>query len=912
MTAMRTIKILQHNVQTWSNKKFALSNIYNNIDPDIILINDHSLTNNSPLKIFNYHTYTCNKENEPHAGAAIAIKSHIPYKLHDNFHSDMLAITIETLQGPITIGTAYIPPRIGYINYIDFHTLLNRPHPVYLFADLNASHPSLGNASANHSGKQLHSLIAQGKITHIGPYFPTLITHRSTTSPDRVLHNNRAFHNIHLQPGPITPSDHIPIIGTISANPIQIPIRQRKSFFRANWTQYKEILSHHPVPSMPDPTLEEIDRYLENWTKLIQDATERAVPSIAHRIIPGIKPTHETLLIQTQYQATLQHIATHGPSIALNRQLIALRTQLQTAYQRLQTTTWQELITTLELQQDPKQFWKSVKRMLGSNTKQSAPYLKHENTQLDTPQEKEPIFRQHWQNIFTETDNDDFNTDHINTIQEHMNNISQHTSPYHTGDLSRLHPLTFPPITTAELNQSLRTFKQKAPGPTGITFLQLRNLPRNMIQYLLYIFNQCISAGYFPDSLKHAIMIFIPKPNTSQHQAKNYRPISLLDIQGKLLDKILNNRLYSHLQTHNILNPRQHGFRKYRGTHTALATLHETLAIHSAQKHKIDLILRDVAKAFDRVWHTGLAYKISQLNLHPSFTKTLIDFFTDRTASIRIGTYLGPPFDLQTGVPQGACLSPTLYSFYTHDIPPPIPNTDYIAFADDITQITAGRYPHQYAAHQTQHAIQQINAFEKKWKIETNTNKFKIIPIGRKNTSDIFIDGEHFPYTNKGTVLGLQITTHGYSAQITARQNIARNNLQKLYRFVNLPPRLKHRLYMAFVRSSLIYPTIPLHTLSRSAISKLQKVQNRALRFITNTHWYDFITSQTLHERCNIPTINTVLHEHARYIWRKMEIYEPELFNQLTFPQNINYREHQRFQSSKLLALGPTPPPIYK
>jgi hypothetical protein len=161
MTSLHTIK--KYNVQTWNIKKFALSNIYNNIDPDIILLNDHSLIDNSPLKIFNYHTYTCNKENEPHAGAAIAIKSHIPYKFHDNFHSDMLAITIDPHQGPITIGTAYIPPRMGYINYIDFHTLFNRPHPVYLFADLNASHPSLGNANANHSGKQLHSLIVQEK-----------------------------------------------------------------------------------------------------------------------------------------------------------------------------------------------------------------------------------------------------------------------------------------------------------------------------------------------------------------------------------------------------------------------------------------------------------------------------------------------------------------------------------------------------------------------------------------------------------------------------------------------------------------------------------------------------------------------------------------------------------------------------
>ena len=915
MTPQPTLKIIQHNVRHWHNNRFTLANIYNHIDPDIILINDHSITdNNTPLKIFNYNVHTCNKDNTIHSGAAIAIKRHIPYKLHDNFHTDMLAITIDSQQGPITIGTTYIPPRTGYINYIDFHTLFNRSHPVYLLADLNARHTTLGNSSSNHVGKQIHSLITRHKCTHIGPYFPTLITHNSTTSPDIVLTNNKAFHNIHLQPGPITPSDHIPIIATISANPIQIPIRPRRSFYRANWTQYKQTLSQHTVPTQTDPTLEEIDTHLDNWTKHIQDATDTSIPTITHRIIPGIKPTHETLLIQTQYQATLQHIHTHGPSLALNRQLITLRQQLQTVYRHIQTQTWQDLINALETQTDPKKFWSSLKRMLGSNTKQTIPYLKHNNIQHDTPEQKEPIFRKHWQDIFTQndTDNEDFDIEHIHTIQDQVSNNIHLTFPYNTGDLTRLHPVDFPPITIKELQRTLKTFKQKAPGPTGITTLQLKHLPKNMIHYLLYIFNHSISAGYFPDSLKHAIMIFLPKPNTSQHQVQNYRPISLLDIHGKLLDKILNNRLYEHLSIHNIHNTRQHGFRKHRGTNTALATFHETLAIHLAQRHTTDIVLRDVTKAFDKVWHTGLQYKIIQLNLHSSFTKTLSDYLTDRTASIRIGNHIGPPLQLHTGVPQGACLSPTLYSFYTHDLPPPLPNTDYIAFADDITQITTGRYKHNYAAQQTQHAIQQINTFENKWLIRTNTTKFKIIPINRQKTSDIFLDNTHYPYTNNGKVLGLKFTTHGFRSQVTIRKAIALTNLHKIHRFYHLPPNIKRTLYLTLVRSALIYPPIPLHTLSRTAISHLQKVQNKALKFITNTHWSDFISSQTLHEQCNIPTINTVLHQHARKTWSTIKTYDPLLFNQLTFPPDAIARQHRLFQSSKIPALGPPPPPLYK
>ena len=89
-----------------------------------------------------------------------------------------------------------------------------------------------------------------------------------------------------------------------------------------------------------------------------------------------------------------------------------------------------------------------------------------------------------------------------------------------------------------------------------------------MTKHILYIFNNELSAGYFPDTLEHAHMIFISKGNASQYNIKNCRPMSLLDIQGKLFNKVLYTCLTHHLDIHNILNDRQHGFRKNRGTHT--------------------------------------------------------------------------------------------------------------------------------------------------------------------------------------------------------------------------------------------------------------------------------------------------------------------------------------------------------
>ena len=153
------LTIMQHNVRSWNSSKFALSNIYNNLNPDIILINEHSITTNKNLKIFNYKVFQSNKQNERNRGTAIAIKNNIHPILHDYFHSDLLAITIDTTHGPLTIATHYNPPRDNYLNYIDFHSLFKIPGQIIFIGDLNAKHHVLGHNNKNNTGKQLAYII---------------------------------------------------------------------------------------------------------------------------------------------------------------------------------------------------------------------------------------------------------------------------------------------------------------------------------------------------------------------------------------------------------------------------------------------------------------------------------------------------------------------------------------------------------------------------------------------------------------------------------------------------------------------------------------------------------------------------------------------------------------------------------
>ena len=87
--------------------------------------------------------------------------------------------------------------------------------------------------------------------------------------------------------------------------------------------------------------------------------------------------------------------------------------------------------------------------------------------------------------------------------------------------------------------------------------------------------------------------------------------MSLLEVPGKILEKIINKRLRTHLEIHNLLPAAKHGFRANRGTETVLPITIEKIAHNLGNKNQCCLVVRDVSKAFDKVWHKGLKFKIN-------------------------------------------------------------------------------------------------------------------------------------------------------------------------------------------------------------------------------------------------------------------------------------------------------------
>lgn len=109
----------------------------------------------------------------------------------------------------------------------------------------------------------------------------------------------------------------------------------------------------------------------------------------------------------------------------------------------------------------------------------------------------------------------------------------------------------------------------------------------------------------------------------------------------------------THLKGENILNEHQYGFTKGKGSTTAIAIAYETIANALANKEQCKIILRDVSKAFDKVWHDGLRHRLIGAQMPYQLTKLLSSFLDDRKAHIKKGKYTGQLDQARKRCPSG-------------------------------------------------------------------------------------------------------------------------------------------------------------------------------------------------------------------------------------------------------------------
>lgn len=253
---------------------------------------------------------------------------------------------------------------------------------------------------------------------------------------------------------------------------------------------------------------------------------------------------------------------------------------------------------------------------------------------------------------------------------------------------SPLNSFFISPTDESELKNLINSLKtDSSPGLDNISNKIIKSVAHIISEPLAAIFNKSIETGVFPSSWKNAAVIPIYKDG-SRDSPSNYRPISLLGCIPKLLEKIINKRLVSYIESNGMLSSRQFGFRQGKGTEDAVTLLTNIISTSLDSGQCCIGVFLDLSKAFDSISVPILLKKLESYGIRGNVLQWFTSYLTDRQQCVRIGEHTSDFRAISFGVPQGSILGPTLFLLYMNDITSlQLQNADILCYADDTVLI---------------------------------------------------------------------------------------------------------------------------------------------------------------------------------------------------------------------------------
>ena len=791
-------------------------------------------------------------------GTMVYLSKSLPAQRRENLEpqdSEIICVEIQVGVRKILVCNCYRPPHKDVIDFCsDIDDIIasasNSYDEIIFIGDVNGRNTLFWNGDiTNTEGRILNSIFESNNFEEM-IHEPTRIVGETKSCIDLIFTRNPfVFSEVGTREKIVPICDHLPVYGYLS-HKVHRPKAFKRfvwNFDRADYDRFRTLLLHAPWQTCYQRN--NVNATVSNWMEMFVSIAEDCIPHYEATIRPGDKDFMDSNIR------------------LLMRKRDRLRSELKSTYSE-HTNTMYKHYRNLVLSESRKSKFKIEKERdehISQTNVSSRDWWKlcRESISQSSNSVTETAILNTETNMLT-VDNSEkaelFNKFFVS--QSNLDDSDARLPPGPPNSTHRIEQLIIQPEVLYSILVKLDP--NKSTGPDGIGNRILREAAVPIAEPLSILFNFCISLGHFPNIWKLANVIPIHKKNDVS-LCTNYRPISLLPCISKVFEKALFDHIYGFLRDNNLIRKNQSGFTPGDSTINQLIMICNNLYKCVDNGDEMVGIFLDLTKAFDKVWHKGLLYKVERIGIGGNLLSLLNSYLTGRKQRVVINGCRSSDLELKAGVPQGSVLGPLLFLIYINDIVDEVSSDSYL-FADDtciFRPVLNGSV--NETIDNINEDLRNIHTWARQWLITINASKTVAMFFSRKRLPSalpqIFLGTTPLErvdhHKHLGIILSSNLSWGKHIESITSKCN----------RKLGIFKRFKYRwsrsslelCYKSFVRPILEYGNILFDNCTVEESNSLESVQLEAARIATggkkctsHDYLYKELGWQTLKQRRTI------------------------------------------------------------